>query len=686
MMNVSKLRIAIYTTFDQYTKNIELLCKSLEENFDFDYIKAKSYRVHNYVLENADLLIIDNVTFTPDVKLVIKYFKMRNIPILFNSDDKILLEDNYKKALLKRDTDEKILLQKYRKTLDNSDGILTSEKKLVGVKKFSVFYTEKTKNLKNHIIDFIEAFRLERGKKSNKALRTNFAELMKTNNRKYRKEIFPYARLDKNAIKASLINYNSQYKDYILKMNYKELLKAYETIKKDRQPEIFKKFAIKLLKDKRPPRIVKMILDICKNPEYPLDEVMFYIIKDIPSNSRIFKDKNTLEKFIEEFCALSYEKDKNDEIIFKLKDYDKASDRLWESPDTYNIREFLKTAFLSDKNHKCLFVLLELCKKQIITREELYYETYLLKAGFVTPDLVNYASKKYIKFNRICWSKLSEKEINKLVPKIKKNLSVYDFLRTEKAIVYTPEHFFIRIKGYGKNREWGRRVVQLTDKASAMIKNGESYNNVLSDICFYTRQNALNNQNADKGNMSSSGMLRYLTPESCRTSLVTPYDLKSRYGGKYARAFKKFKNPKNALKSPYKDLCLTRIRVSKKDDLAGKMLHVPSAETFYCIKYIEALYNDITAFIGKDYTKTEFKNITKKIALLHWIIAHNAPWGRGSDSIANIFVKAILKALKIKVGSLKQNISLDLEAFCTEYKDYQKKYFEYYQEFEYIKL
>lgn len=681
----SCLRIAVYTTYAQYTGNISVLYKLLKDEFEFDFIQAKSYRIHNYVLENADILILDNVLYTPDVELIIKYFKMRNVLILFHTDDKILLEENYKKALLKYDKDEKEFLKKYKKTLYNSHGIITSEKKLIATKDFSIFYTEKTKHLQKQLLDLIKIFNQNTYKKSNKALRINFAELMKSNNRRYRKEIFPYAMLDKNAMKAALINYNSQYKDYILKMNYKDLLKAYKAVKKDRQPEIFKNFAIKLLRDKRPQRIVKMILEICKNPEYPLEEVMFYIIKDIPSNSRIFKDKIILKKFIEEYCALSYERDKNNEIIFKLKDYDKTTNRYWECPDTYNIRNFLITAFISESIHETLFMLLELCKQQIITKEELYYEAYLLKSGFVISNLVDYAAKKYIKYNRICWSKLSSKEIGNLVPNIKRNKKVYDFLRTEKIFVYTPEHFFIRIKGYGKNQEWGRRVVLLTDKASAMIKNGESYNNVLSEICFYTRQNALNNPNTDKLNMSTAGMLRYMTPESCRSSLVTPYDLKSRYGGKYAKMFKKFKEQKNALKSPYKDLSLTRIKVSKKDDFAGKMLHVPSAETYNCIKYIESLYKEITFFIAKDYTKTEFKAITNKVALLHWIIAHNVLWGRGSDSIANIFIKAILKALNIKVGSLKPKISLDLEAFCTEYNDYQKKYPDFYQVFEYIK-
>ena len=685
-METQKKVITIYSTTPKYTDTINLFYNLGKNFYEFNFINAKSYRFHNYALENSEILILDNVIYTPDVKLITKYFKKRNIPILYHTDDKILCKDNYIKAIKKTDTDKKALLIKYKKAFDKADGIITSEKKLTTLKELNIFYTANTKNLNEKLTDLIIKYSLKYDNSVRKSLRIDFAKLMKKNNRKYRKDIFPHAILSKSAMQTTLISYNSQYKDYILKMNYKELLKAYKTIKKDRQPEIFKKFAIKLLKDKRPKRIQKIILDICKNPEYPLEEIMFYILKDIPSSNKIFKNKEILEKFIKEFCILSYEKDINNEIIFKIKDFDMGCNNIWESPDTYNIREFLKAAFSSEKNYNVLYMLLDMCKKNIISREELYYETYLLKAGFVTPSLIEYTTaKKYIKFNRICWSKLSEEEIDRFLSKTKKDKKVYDFLKTEKIFVYKPENFFIRIKGYGKNRDWARRVIQLTDRAAAMIKNRESFSNVLSDICFYTRQNALNNKNSDRLNLAIAGTLRYITPENCNGFLKTQYDYESRYGGRYSIAFKKFKDPKNNLKSPYEDLKLTRIKVSKKNELSGTMMHVSSADTKYCIKYIEALYGEITKYIGKNYTKTDFKNITKKIALLHWIIAHNAPWGRGSDSIANIFIKSILKSLNIKTGSLKPKISLDLEAFCTEYNIYQEKYPSYYETFEYIK-
>lgn len=85
-------------------------------------------------------------------------------------------------------------------------------------------------------------------------------------------------------------------------------------------------------------------------------------------------------------------------------------------------------------------------------------------------------------------------------------------------------------------------------------------------------------------------------------------------------------------------------------------------------------------FIDIDKKGAENK-IVSLLGRLHWILAHNAPWGRGSDSIANVFLKSIIKALGIEIGYIKQGISFDLEAFCTEFNIYEKNYAKYYESF-----
>ena len=55
------------------------------------------------------------------------------------------------------------------------------------------------------------------------------------------------------------------------------------------------------------------------------------------------------------------------------------------------------------------------------------------------------------------------------------------------------------------------------------------------------------------------------------------------------------------------------------------------------------------------------------------------PWGRGSDAIANSYVKAVFQSLGIKTYPPKDGVSFDLEAFCTELSDYKKMYKNLYE-------
>ena len=70
----------------------------------------------------------------------------------------------------------------------------------------------------------------------------------------------------------------------------------------------------------------------------------------------------------------------------------------------------------------------------------------------------------------------------------------------------------------------------------------------------------------------------------------------------------------------------------------------------------------------------ENKKIIESIAEIHWVLAHTMPWGRGSDAIANLFVKSLYESLGIKTYPPREDIAFDLEAFCTELTDYKKIY------------
>ena len=68
------------------------------------------------------------------------------------------------------------------------------------------------------------------------------------------------------------------------------------------------------------------------------------------------------------------------------------------------------------------------------------------------------------------------------------------------------------------------------------------------------------------------------------------------------------------------------------------------------------------------------EEINRSIATIHWLIAQESPWERGSDSIANILTKAIYQAYNMQITPIKEGKSFDFEAFFCSLENYIKKY------------
>ncbi len=675
------MNIAIYSKYGHFYQG--LIQAFDKADIDLTLFTAKSYNLFNYVFESSDVIVIQDECYTKDIQLLIKYAHQRKIPILFFSNEKWLNTKVFDKLLKKSDIDTICNIKKYIKAANACDGIITDNDKTFKVlneTSENIIYIEPKNNDIDGLSDYLNQFYKKYGYPLKSALRTNISNKFKVNNRKYRKDIFPHLLPDKISMTVALVSYSPQYKKYILKLSYNELKNAYKELLDNKCPKIFTKFTKKLLVEQRSDKIYKMILYAAKKLDCPLDEIAFYILKDIDNSSPIFKNKNVLTSFIKDFCELSYCTNIDNELIFKIKDCVKKS--IQEIPDTYNIRNFLTAAYDSKNNYKVLYKLLELCKKKIIIKEELYYSSYLLKKNLISYSILTYMIESdFIKDGRIDYTKIP----NKFLKQSKSdNTCMRRFLEIQKSIKYEPQHFFINIPGYGKDVNWGEKMVIITDKATAMILSNESYDKVLGEICFYIKQNALENPRADKGNLEGAGALRCMQTNRNVSTLRTGYSHNSRYGITYSEKFRKFKDPEKALKSPYKDLKLTRISVNKKDNDSGIMWHVNNNNSACCFKYVERIYSKLTKYINKDKKGSE-KKIICLLGRLHWILAHNAPWCRGSDSIVNVFLKSIIKALGIKVGCIKPGISFDLEAFCTEVNLYEKNYTTYYDSFEFLK-
>ena len=251
-----------------------------------------------------------------------------------------------------------------------------------------------------------------------------------------------------------------------------------------------------------------------------------------------------------------------------------------------------------------------------------------------------------------------------------------------------PQNFFIKIYGYGRNMDWARYMAESCNYAALMIKSNAKFEDVLDLISKDVSNCSFLNINSDVDfeKALNAGVLR--TDEAINNCLATPFDLSGEKYGAYGKRYveKAIKASKNtvakefSVKVPeqYPDFVPTKIYcVSGKS--GGKLVH-RSKGVKSSLRYSREIYNDIVEnYLGKKLTKKDLNEINKKIATMHWLLVHSVPYLRGSDAIINVFIKSLYCALGIELSAPREGISFDLEAFCTELKDYVKEYPKLYE-------
>jgi hypothetical protein len=109
------------------------------------------------------------------------------------------------------------------------------------------------------------------------------------------------------------------------------------------------------------------------------------------------------------------------------------------------------------------------------------------------------------------------------------------------------------------------------------------------------------------------------------------------------------------------------------------ILHGSSKDINFSLNYIFGLSKKIIPkYLKTAATTGDLSEINDTMAEIRWILAHATPWLRGSDAISNVFMRAMYKAIGIKSFPIKRGISLDLEAYCTELKDYKENFTNYF--------
>ena len=236
---------------------------------------------------------------------------------------------------------------------------------------------------------------------------------------------------------------------------------------------------------------------------------------------------------------------------------------------------------------------------------------------------------------------------------------------------FKQKDFFVPIHGYGRNKEWANEVKMTADTAVNLIRKDTSAENVLKMISV-----GLKNANSALSNVFKkkwTGLLRTERPhwKSFQCETMTPYNCVP-YKSYEARFDAVEKKP---LVNPFADKHILPTTLEFNTLKHGEIAGINPA-----LYYIFKKYGEIfPKYNHQDVKPENMEEINSTIAEIRWVLAHSTPWMRGSDAISNVFIRAMYKAIGIKTYPLAKGVSLDLEAYCTELKDYKKKFPAYFE-------
>ncbi len=237
---------------------------------------------------------------------------------------------------------------------------------------------------------------------------------------------------------------------------------------------------------------------------------------------------------------------------------------------------------------------------------------------------------------------------------------------------FSRNDFFVRIKGYGENKEWAKEVISATDNAVSMIRGDVEPENVFKYIAQKVGQATKDHVEGEYATLKSGILRTFRSGWQHYTSNISTGYGDGRYSSYANRLDRMLSNP---LTNPYSEkLSLTRPRCP------GVLSHGHIFTVNQSLDLIFEKSNEIIQkFVKKDIKKENLKEFNEKIAEIRWIIAHSTPFLRGSDAIGNTLMRAMYKSAGVKSYPLKKGISLDLEAYCTELETYKKLFATYFE-------
>lgn len=236
---------------------------------------------------------------------------------------------------------------------------------------------------------------------------------------------------------------------------------------------------------------------------------------------------------------------------------------------------------------------------------------------------------------------------------------------------FSRDDFFIKIEGYGRDLKWADETIKTTESAVEEIRNKKPAERILHIIADGIRKANSKIINTDYRKASESGILRtnrkgWDCEPDCAYTLY-PHGRYKSYADRLNQVCL------NSLEETPKGLAISRpINFCNIEHGNWKKINNSLNTIFKSFKTLFPKYLS-------DVKESDMPEINNTIAEMRWILAHATPWVRGSDAISNVFMRAMYKAIGIKSYPLKEGISLDLEAYCTELSDYKKEFPSYFE-------
>lgn len=230
---------------------------------------------------------------------------------------------------------------------------------------------------------------------------------------------------------------------------------------------------------------------------------------------------------------------------------------------------------------------------------------------------------------------------------------------------------------YGKNFVWARSMNEISTHAQEAIRSGKTGAEVLDLIAQeygdFDRAGGVSGR-------ENSGKVRQLDHRGEGRMFRTPFDNLECYPEYFDRFVERDMVPR---KRPYNDIGLTSL-YSHEGETSGTMVHPTSDLVQPCLRHVERIHNEMQPLFdkvtrGETLTEAEITTAHSKISEIYFLLGNTAPYERGSNGIADIYMRSMYEALKIDMPALKRNVSLDLEAFCMDLPEYQSKWLTFFE-------